>query len=154
MMIIKNILMFVIKVSEVKATTIIIIIAMILIIIIIKMISKVSAIKAFLSMQHPAHTPAINPSTLDIQVLSIILISVITTMVIMMMINNQVEDYIAPRFSHKRKSKLRQKILEAHANVKVEMIFYDHTNVINCYYHHTLSHMIIYCDTFPIYCHI
>ena len=36
------------------------------------MISKVSAIKAFLSMQHPAHTPAINPSTLDIQVLSII----------------------------------------------------------------------------------
>ena len=29
------------------------------------------------------------------------------------------EDYIAPRFSHKRKSKLRQKILEAHANVKV-----------------------------------
>jgi len=57
---------------------------------------EVSAIKAFLSMQHPAHTPAINPSTLDIQV----------------------EDYIAPRFSHKRKSKLRQKILEAHANVK------------------------------------
>ena len=30
----------------------------------------------------------------------------------------QVEDYIAPRFSHKRKSKLRQKILEAHSNVK------------------------------------
>jgi len=57
---------------------------------------EASSIKAFLSMQHPAHTPAINPSTLDIQV----------------------EDYIAPRFSHKRKSKLRQKILEAHANVK------------------------------------
>jgi len=57
---------------------------------------EVSAIKAFLSMQHPAHAPAINPATLDIQV----------------------EDYIAPRFSHKRKSKLRQKILEAHANVK------------------------------------
>ena len=31
-------------------------------------ILQVSAIKAFLSMQHPAHTPAINPSTLDIQV--------------------------------------------------------------------------------------
>ena len=29
---------------------------------------QVSAIKAFLSMQHPAHAPAINPSTLDIQV--------------------------------------------------------------------------------------
>ena len=135
--------MFSIKVSKVKATTIIIIIATILTIIIIKMISKVSAIKAFLSMQHPAHTPAINPSTLDIQVLSIILISLITTMIIMM-INNQVEDYIAPRFSHKRKSKLRQKILEAHANVKVEIFIQDHTNVINCLYHHTLSHMIIY----------
>ena len=36
------------------------------------------------------------------------------------MISNKVEDYIAPRFSHKRKSKLRQKILEAHANVKVK----------------------------------
>ena len=60
------------------------------------MCPQVSAIKAFLSMQHPAHAPAINPATLDIQV----------------------EDYIAPRFSHKRKSKLRQKILEAHANVK------------------------------------
>jgi len=56
---------------------------------------EVSAIKAFLSMQHPAHSPAINPSTLDIQV----------------------EDYVAPRFV-KRKSKVRQKILEAHANVK------------------------------------
>jgi len=58
---------------------------------------EVSAIKAFLSMQHPATTPAINPSTLDISV----------------------EDYLAPRFMKKKtKSKLRQKILEAHANVK------------------------------------
>ena len=56
---------------------------------------EVSAIKAFLSMQHPATAPAINPTTLDISV----------------------EDYMAPRFL-KRKSKLRQKILEAHANVK------------------------------------
>ena len=48
-------------------------------------------------MQHPATTPAINPSTLDISV----------------------EDYLAPRFMKKKtKSKLRQKILEAHANVK------------------------------------
>ena len=58
---------------------------------------EVNAIKAFLSMQHPAQTPAINPSTLDISV----------------------EDYLAPRFMKKKaKSKLRQKILEAHANVK------------------------------------
>ena len=58
---------------------------------------EVSAIKAFLSMQHPASTPAINPSTLDISV----------------------EDYVAPRFLKKKtKSKLRHKILEAHSNVK------------------------------------
>ena len=58
---------------------------------------EVSAIKAFLSMQHPATSPAINPSTLDISV----------------------EDYVAPRFMKKKtKSKLRHKILEAHANVK------------------------------------
>ena len=146
MMMIKNILMFFIKVSKVKATTIIIIIATILTIIIIKIISKVSAIKAFLSMQHPAHTPAINPSTLDIQVLSIILISLITTMIIkmmMMMTNNQVEDYIAPRFSHKRKSKLRQKILEAHANVKVEIINILITQMSKLPL--SLSHMIIMC---------
>jgi len=58
---------------------------------------EVSAIKAFLSMQHPATSPAINPNTLDISV----------------------EDYVAPRFTKKKtKSKLRHKILEAHANVK------------------------------------
>ena len=58
---------------------------------------EVSAIKAFLSMQHPATTPAINPSTLDISV----------------------EDYVAPRFlKRKTKSKLRHKMLEAHSNVK------------------------------------
>lgn len=58
---------------------------------------EVSAIKAFLSMQHPATSPAINPSTLDISV----------------------EDYVAPRFlKRKTKSKLRHKILEAHSNVK------------------------------------
>ena len=58
---------------------------------------EVSAIRAFLSMQHPANTPAINPSTLDISV----------------------DDYIAPRFMKKKtKSKLRQKIVEAHTNVK------------------------------------
>merc|ERR1712001_358731 len=51
---------------------------------------------AFLSMQHPASQPAINPATLDINL----------------------EDYVAPRFLRKMKSRLRQKILEAHANVK------------------------------------
>ena len=58
---------------------------------------EVSAIKAFLSMQHPANTPAINPSTLDINI----------------------DDYVAQRFLKKKaRSKMRQKILEAHANVK------------------------------------
>ena len=47
-------------------------------------------------MQHPASQPVINPATLDIQV----------------------EEYVAPRFARKGKSKLRHKILEAHANVK------------------------------------
>jgi len=58
--------------------------------------SEVKAIQAFLSMQHPASQPVINPATLDIKV----------------------EDYVATRFLRKTKSKLRQKILEAHANVK------------------------------------
>ena len=47
-------------------------------------------------MQHPASQPVINPATLDIQV----------------------EEYVASRFARKGKSKLRHKILEAHANVK------------------------------------
>merc|ERR1719507_1286955 len=58
--------------------------------------SEVNTIKAFLSMQSPASAPAINPNTVEINA----------------------EDYVAPRFSRKMKSKLRQKILEAHANVK------------------------------------
>jgi len=58
---------------------------------------EVSTIKAFLSMQHPANLPAINPNTLDIDT----------------------EDYVAKRFTKKRgKNKCRGKILEAHANVK------------------------------------
>lgn len=58
---------------------------------------EVSTIKAFLSMQHPANLPAINPNTLDIEM----------------------EDYVAHRFIKKRgKSKCRAKILDAHANVK------------------------------------
>lgn len=56
---------------------------------------EVSSIRAFLSMQHPATSPVINPATLDISV----------------------QDYVGPRFL-KRKSKLRHKILEAHTNVK------------------------------------
>merc|ERR1711963_351475 len=58
--------------------------------------AEVNTIKAFLSMQSPASAPAINPNTVEINA----------------------EDYVAPRFSRKMKSKLRQKILEAHANVK------------------------------------
>ncbi|TRY72192.1 hypothetical protein TCAL_00238 [Tigriopus californicus] len=58
--------------------------------------SEVKAIQAFLSMQHPANAPVINPSTLDINV----------------------EEYVAPRFLRKQKSRLRNKILEAHTNVK------------------------------------
>lgn len=57
---------------------------------------EVNSIKAFLSMQSPAAAPAINPNSLEIVA----------------------EDYVAPRFARKIKSKLRQKILESHANVK------------------------------------
>merc|ERR1711884_654602 len=55
-----------------------------------------NTIKAFLSMQSPASAPAINPNTVEINA----------------------EDYVAPRFARKMKSKIRQKILESHANVK------------------------------------
>jgi len=58
--------------------------------------TEVNSIKAFLSMQSPASSPAINPSTVEIVA----------------------EDYVAPRFARKIKSKLRQKILESHTNVK------------------------------------
>eukprot|EP00095_Tigriopus_kingsejongensis_P007015 maker-scaffold232_size243569-snap-gene-0.17 protein:Tk07015 transcript:maker-scaffold232_size243569-snap-gene-0.17-mRNA-1 annotation:"unc-112-related protein" len=58
--------------------------------------AEVKSIQAFLSMQHPANAPVINPETLDINV----------------------EEYVAPRFLRKLKSKLRQRILEAQANVK------------------------------------
>jgi hypothetical protein len=46
--------------------------------------SEVKAIQAFLSMQHPASQPVINPATLDIRV----------------------EDYVATRFLRKGKSKV------------------------------------------------
>jgi len=58
--------------------------------------AEVNTIKAFLSMQCPASAPAINPNTVEIVA----------------------EEYVAPRFARKIKSKLRQKILESHANVK------------------------------------
>ena len=48
--------------------------------------SEVKAIQAFLSMQHPASQPAINPATLDINI----------------------EDYVAPRFLRKMRSKVSQ----------------------------------------------
>ena len=46
--------------------------------------AEVKSIMAFLSMQHPASQPAINPATLDINV----------------------EDYVAPRFLRKMKSRV------------------------------------------------
>ncbi len=46
--------------------------------------AEVKSILAFLSMQHPASQPVINPATLDINV----------------------EDYVAPRFLRKVKSKV------------------------------------------------
>lgn len=57
---------------------------------------EVNSIKAFLSMQSPAAVPAINPNSIEING----------------------DDYVAPRFARKLRSKLRQKILESHANVK------------------------------------
>ena len=47
--------------------------------------SEVKSIMAFLCMQHPASQPAINPATLDINI----------------------EDYVAPRFLRKMKSRVR-----------------------------------------------
>ena len=46
--------------------------------------AEVKSIMAFLSMQHPASQPAINPATLDINI----------------------EDYVAPRFLRKMRSKV------------------------------------------------
>ena len=48
--------------------------------------AEVKSIQAFLSMQHPASQPAINPATLEINV----------------------EEYVAPRFLRKMKSKVLQ----------------------------------------------
>lgn len=48
--------------------------------------SEVKSIQAFLSMQHPAAQPVINPATLDINV----------------------DEYVAPRFLKKMKSKVRE----------------------------------------------
>lgn len=58
--------------------------------------SEVSSIKSFLNMQKPAHAPAISidPDKLD------------------------ANDFIAPRFVKKLRSKAPHRILEAHANVK------------------------------------
>ena len=47
--------------------------------------AEVKSIQAFLSMQHPASQPVINPATLDIQV----------------------EEYVAPRFLKRLKSKVQ-----------------------------------------------
>jgi len=58
--------------------------------------AEVKSIQAFLSMQHPASQPVINPNSLDINL----------------------DEYVAPKFLRKMKSRLRQKILEAHTNVK------------------------------------
>ncbi|XP_037801104.1 unc-112-related protein-like isoform X1 [Penaeus monodon] len=58
--------------------------------------SEVKSILAFLSMQHPAPAPVINPESLDIQP----------------------ELYLAPRFVRRIRGKAVQRILEAHANVK------------------------------------
>ncbi|CAB3379032.1 unc-112-related protein-like [Cloeon dipterum] len=60
--------------------------------------NEVKTIQAFLSMQHPAQAPAINPAGLGLDITP--------------------EDYVAPRYIRKLKSKLVQRILEAHANVK------------------------------------
>ncbi|XP_050404891.1 fermitin family homolog 2 [Patella vulgata] len=65
--------------------------------------AEVQALQTFLSMQHTAPTPSINTSNVDIQA----------------------EDFVAPRFYKKVKSKtLVQKIMEAHANVR-EMSLMD-----------------------------
>ena len=51
--------------------------------------SEVKSIQAFLSMQHPASQPVINPATLDINV----------------------DEYVAQRFLKKMKSKVRKKFM-------------------------------------------
>ena len=49
--------------------------------------AEVKSIQAFLAMQHPASQPVINPNSIDINV----------------------EDYVAPRFLRKMKSKVRNR---------------------------------------------
>lgn len=59
--------------------------------------SEVKSISDFLSMQHPAHAPAINPHQIDVNP----------------------DDYIAPRFLRKKGGRqMVHRILEAHTNVK------------------------------------
>lgn len=59
--------------------------------------AEVKSIQAFLSMQHPASQPVINPATLDINV----------------------EEYVAPRFLRKMRSKVsRFTALLPHQNEK------------------------------------
>ncbi|XP_013404560.1 fermitin family homolog 2 [Lingula anatina] len=59
--------------------------------------TEVQSIQAFLSMQRPAPAPAVNPNQLDINP----------------------EDYVAPRFFKKFKTKqLVQRIVDSHANVR------------------------------------
>lgn len=58
--------------------------------------AEVKSILAFLSMQHPAPAPVLNPESLDIHP----------------------EHYLSPRYSRRIRSKAIQRILEAHANVK------------------------------------
>ena len=47
--------------------------------------AEVKSIQAFLSMQHPASQPVINPSSIDV---------------------SQLEDYVAPRFLRKMRSRV------------------------------------------------
>ena len=49
--------------------------------------SEVKSIQAFLSMQHPASAPVINPNTMEINV----------------------DEYVAPRFHKKLRSKVRMR---------------------------------------------
>lgn len=60
--------------------------------------AEVSSIRQFLQLQRPAPTPVLSPSQLDIEV----------------------DDFVAPRFLKKLKSKqaITQRIVEAHGNVK------------------------------------
>ena len=81
--------------------------------------AEVKSIMAFLSMQHPASQPAINPATLDISV----------------------EDYVAPRFLRKMRSKVSTIILILTLLSTIE-VYLKAEELFQCYFPYCIDLLI------------